>query len=418
MKIDRHDRIIGERKSGIHRHRLEAKGTINAKLALYLVGVTCLISGFAQFFYNPILPFVQAELQTTLTWVNLTVTVYTVSMACMQVVFGSVADRRGRRRALLIGLTLFVIASFGAAFAKSIYALLIARALQGMGAASVPVVAAAVIGDLFEGKERTKAMGTYQVIMALAPAIGPLIGGIIGGNYGYFGVFLFLALTAVILLLANAVWLKESKPNITADAARLSVKSFKVFLIRRKSRAIMLIGLTQAFSSTILMVFIPTIFSQYFKATPGIIGASFLLMSLCFIISLKAGHKLEHLWGAEKSFVYGCWLNAVSVVLFAFVIWVSLPFGILLFCFYGATYGISMPPPLTMLTELFKEERATAVSIYNLCRNAGMALAPMIGALLYSSQSTWLLFGTVFVVYGIGISLCRYLLHDNNQPLR
>jgi multidrug resistance protein len=393
-------------------YRLEPTGTTHAKFTLYLVCVTCLISGFAQFIYNPILPLVRAELKTTLFLVNLTVTGYTVSMAFMQLVFGSIADRKGRRRALIIGLILFVLASFGAAFSHSIYVLLLARAIQGMGAAAIPVVAAAVIGDLFEGAERTRAMGIYQVFMALAPAIGPLIGGILGGKYGFFGVFLFLSLTSAILLLANMVWLRESKPDVSSDAVRISIRTFKNFLILRKSRAIMLIGLVQALASTVVLVFIPTIFSSRFRADPQTIGASFLLMSLCFIVSLKVGEKLERSWGAEKSFMFGCWMNAMSVVLCACLSWFSLPAGMLLFCFFGAAYGISLPPPLTMLTGIFNEERATAISLYNLCRNAGMALGPMIGSLLYDAQSAWLLFGVVFIVYSLGIMIGRQLLQS------
>lgn len=395
---------------------LELNGVMNVKLALYLVGITSLISGFAQFFYNPILPLVQSEFKTTLYWVNLTVTIYTISMASMQLVFGSLADLKGRRGTLLIGLTLFVLASFGAAFAKSIYTLLIFRAIQGMGAAAVPVVAAAVIGDLFLGKERTKAMGTYQVILALTPAIGPLIGGIIGGKYGYFGVFLFLALSGTVLLFANFVWLKESKPDSSVAAVKFSVNTFKVFLIHRKSRAIILIGLVQAFASTVVLIFIPTIFHQHFRVTPEIIGTSFLLMSICFIISLKTGVMLEHSWGIERSFIFGCWMNALSLVFIALFVWISLPLGILLFCLFGATYGMSMPPPLTMLAELFNDDRATAIAFYNLCRNVGMALGPIIGAWLYFTKSTFLLFGTVVIIYGIGIVISQYFLLYKKQP--
>ncbi|WP_248930635.1 MFS transporter [Paenibacillus hamazuiensis] len=382
----------------------------NKRFILFLLGITSLVNGFAQFFYNPILPLVQAEFKTTLYWVNFTVTMFTVSMAIMQVVFGSMADRKGRRRALLIGVFLFVLGSFGAAFAKSILVLLIARVVQGMGAAAVPVVAAAVIGDLFEGQERTKAMGTYQVIMALTPAIGPLIGGIVGGKFGVFGVFLFLAIAGIIILMANALWLGESKPPLESATAKFSIRSFTIFWVHRKSRAIMLIGFVQAFASTIVLVFIPNILQHYFNASPEITGASFLFMSLCFILSLKVGERLQLAWGTERSFILGCWLNAMSLVFFGLFIWISMPLAIVLFCWFGATYGISFPPPLTMLTELFDEERAVAVSLYNLCRNAGVAVGPIVGAMLYSTHSDLILFGAAAAVYGLAIAISRNLL--------
>jgi MFS transporter, DHA1 family, multidrug resistance protein len=389
--------------------RLYVDREISPWTVSYLVGISSALSGFAQFSYNPILPQVQQELQTSLYWVNMTVTVFTVSMAVMQLVFGMIADRKGRRIALLIGMSLYVVASFGAAFSETVVTLLVYRIIQGMGAAGIPVVAAAVIGDLFEGASRSKAMGNYQLIMALSPALGPLIGGIIGARYSYWGVFLFLALIGLILLAANFFWLKESK-SVTKTGHKFSLYSFKVFIQHRKGAAVMLIGGVQAFAATILMVFMPNMFHNIFAASPEMIGLSFLLMSSSFMISVKFSGLLERKWGIEKAFVFGCWMNALSIILCSMFMMSSLSAAILLFCFYGSTFALAMPAAATMITGIFPEDRATAIAVYNVCRNIGMAVAPMLGAALYITNSTLVLLGVTALIYALGVGIGGYVV--------
>ncbi|WP_248930042.1 MFS transporter [Paenibacillus hamazuiensis] len=415
--MNRDDVSLGWR--GHHEKSKKAIGNrgMRAVFTLYLVGISALISGLAQFFYNPILPQVQEELHTSMYWVNMTVTVYTVAMAAMQLVFGAVADRKGRRSALLAGMLLFVGASFGAAYATNVAALLVFRAIQGMGAAAIPVVAAAVISDLFQGSERTKAMGTYQFILALSPAIGPMIGGILGARFGHYGVFLFLAFVSAAAWFANLLWLKESRPAHSMPL-KMNMGSFRLFLLNGKCAAVMVIDMTQALASTVVLVFIPTIFHDYFSLRPETTGVSFLLMSLTFMVFTKLSAAMANAWGIEKSFILGCWFNVLSLILFAVFVKVSVLAAFVLFCFFGASYGIAMPPPLSILAEMFREERATAIAMYNLCRFIGMALGPMIGSLLFLTHSAMLLFGMIAVIYGGGTALCQYLLMNTSRCAR
>jgi DHA1 family bicyclomycin/chloramphenicol resistance-like MFS transporter len=386
----------------------------SSKLELYLLSTSSLISGFSQFSYNALLPQVQEQLHTSIYWVNMTVTVPTLAMALMQIVFGSMADRQGRRRALLIGMILFVIGSIGASFANSIVILLIFRTIQGIGASAIPVVAAAMISDLFEGRERTKAMELYQLILALTPAVGPMIGGVLGGQFGYVSIFYFLAIMGAILLTANWFWLKESRPE-SAAVTKISINTYKMFLVHPKSRALLLLGVKQALASSAVLVFIPIIFHSQFGTTPETTGIAFLLLALSFVISMKFAGKLEKKWGSEKIFIIGCWLNVFSLLLFIGIEMISLPMAFVLVCIFGATYGMAMPPPLTILAGLFSEERATAIALYNLCRFVGMAVGPMLGAFLYTSGSAFLLYFINMLLYGIGIVISQHLLFQKKK---
>ncbi|MGL1465738.1 MFS transporter, partial [Vibrio parahaemolyticus] len=81
---------------------------------------------------------------------------------------------------LLLGLAIYVAASLGCFLSDSIEALLVFRALQAVGIAAGAVVAVTVIGDCFEGPARGRAMGSFQMMVALGPVLGPVAGGFVG----------------------------------------------------------------------------------------------------------------------------------------------------------------------------------------------------------------------------------------------
>src|SRR5699024_2407912 len=113
-----------------------------------------------------------------------------------------------------------------------------------IGIAAIPVVAATILGDLYQGNDRAKAMGSYQMLLALAPACGPLLGGYLAQHYQYQGIFIFLAVVGAILLITHLFYLPETRPEqketfkslsamqqvLTAPAGKsVFVMSFMVF---------------------------------------------------------------------------------------------------------------------------------------------------------------------------------------------
>jgi len=169
---------------------------MNKKLITYLVSFAAFFGPFTQSIYTPLLPQVKQQFHTSEYGVNLTISIFTFVMAFMQIVYGPLVDNLGRKKILLPGIALYIVASMGAAYANSIGLLLVCRVLQAGGIAVGSVVATTVIGDLYEGAPRGRAMGTFQMLVALGPAVGPVIGGFVGQFFGFHGVFWVLAFLA------------------------------------------------------------------------------------------------------------------------------------------------------------------------------------------------------------------------------
>jgi DHA1 family bicyclomycin/chloramphenicol resistance-like MFS transporter len=183
----------------------------SAKYVLLLGSMTAL-PAITTDIYLPSLPEVARDLGTTATAVQLTMTATLIGGAFGQLVIGPLSDRLGRRRPVLIGVTLHVVMSLLCAVAPGIEALIGARALQGFFNASATVVAMAVIRDRFVGSDASGLISRLMLVIGVAPLFAPSLGGVIAGEVGWRGVFVALALFGVGLWLV--VWrrLPETLP--------------------------------------------------------------------------------------------------------------------------------------------------------------------------------------------------------------
>ncbi|HZG80105.1 MAG TPA: MFS transporter [Brevibacillus sp.] len=363
-----------------------------ASTILYLLGMTILIGTFAQNLFLPILPDMQQTFHASAFTINLTVSVFTLVLALMQLVYGPLVDRIGRRRVLLPALLLFVLASIGCAYAPSLASLLFFRALQGIGFAAIPITAATVIGDLFAGAKRAEAMGTYQMMLGLGPALGPLVGGWLGGLGGHPVIFLFLAASSLILFGANAWLLPETRPSdlMVTKKGWLPVTGI---LSHPVGGSIIFIAFTQMFTYYGFLVYLPVQATDSFGLNPKEIGVLFLVISLVFIASSKMSRFLLKLLSLERALCMTAIANAFATILFMMLSHSSLTALILGSMVYVLTLGIGMPLHTTLLSEAFMNERATAIGFYNFVRYLGMAAGPVMGAFLFKLGDSWLEFG-------------------------
>lgn len=162
--------------------------------------------------YLPALPALTADLETTSTAVQLTLTGTLVGLALGQLVIGPVADAYGRRRPLLAGLALHVVASALCVVAPSIAVLGVLRVIQGLGVAAATVVAMAVVRDLFSGTAFARLFSRLMLVMGLAPILAPTVGSAVLEATNWRGVFVVLGVVGVLLTLTALVALRETLP--------------------------------------------------------------------------------------------------------------------------------------------------------------------------------------------------------------
>ena len=135
-------------------------------------------------------------------WVQLTFSAYVLSFGVLQLVYGPLSDRYGRRALLLTGLAVAGSGSLLAALAPDLPSLVAARMLQGAGAAAGSVVGRAMVQDLFRGPQRTRVMAYIGMTMGLCPPLATVVGGQLHVRFGWQANFLLIAALAAVLLFA------------------------------------------------------------------------------------------------------------------------------------------------------------------------------------------------------------------------
>jgi DHA1 family bicyclomycin/chloramphenicol resistance-like MFS transporter len=162
--------------------------------------------------YLPALPSITADLQTTATAVQLTLTGTLLGLAFGQLLIGPISDTLGRRIPLISGLALHVLASLLCVVAPNIAILGTLRVLQGLGAAAAGVVANAVVRDLFSGMTAAKVFSRLMLVIGVAPILAPTLGSQVLRWTSWRGVFGMLAVLGLGLIAIAVFTLRETLP--------------------------------------------------------------------------------------------------------------------------------------------------------------------------------------------------------------
>ncbi|MBW5483545.1 multidrug effflux MFS transporter [Streptomyces bambusae] len=181
-------------------------------LVIFILGGLSALPPLSMDMYLPALPEVTDALSSPAATVQLTLTACLAGMALGQLVIGPMSDRWGRRRPLLAGMVLYVLATAVCALAPSAELLIAFRLVQGLAGAAAIVIARAVVRDLYDGVEMARFFSTLMLVSGTAPIVAPLIGGQVLRFSDWRGVFLVLTGVGAVLTLAVWRWLGETLP--------------------------------------------------------------------------------------------------------------------------------------------------------------------------------------------------------------
>lgn len=151
---------------------------------------------------NIALPVIGKDLDAGLSALTWTVNAYTLTLACLILLGGSLGDRLGRRRVFIVGVLWFALASMLCGLAPNIQTLVAARALQGIGGALLTPGSLAILQASFRPADRARAIGAWSGLAGIAGATGPLVGGWLIGVTSWRWIFLInvpIALTVVVV---------------------------------------------------------------------------------------------------------------------------------------------------------------------------------------------------------------------------
>ncbi|ODT67711.1 MAG: MFS transporter [Pelagibacterium sp. SCN 63-23] len=306
------------------------------------------------------------------------VTAYMLGMGIAVLGFGPLTDRFGRRAPLLVGIGIYVVAAIAAAFAPTFTALLVLRFIQGMGAASVRVIAQAVVRDRYSGREMAEVMSlTFMVFMAI-PIIAPGIGQILLLTGPWQSIFIFMGLLAAAFWLWTLYRLPETLPPSQRRPLSLGgvLESFRLVFTNRVAifygfAGMFMFGALFGFITSAQQIYVDiyglgVYFPVAFAAMAGLMAVSSFTNSR--VVRRLGMRRLSH--GALLVFTAGSALWLVMALTGFLPLWLFFTLlAIIMFCFGWTSSNMN-----SLSMEPLGNVAGTAASVFGFIQTVGGAL--------------------------------------------
>lgn len=180
-------------------------------LLILILGLLSAIGPFSIDMYLPGFPVIADSLGTTVDRVAYSLSSFFIGLCAGQLIAGPLLDRFGRKKPLIIGLVLYIIASIGCSLATSVEALIAFRFVQALGCCVGMVAPNAMVRDIFPVEENAKIFSLLILILGVSPILAPTVGSYVIAAFGWPMVFNVLAVVTALILAAVILWLGESK---------------------------------------------------------------------------------------------------------------------------------------------------------------------------------------------------------------
>ncbi|EMR02131.1 Sulfonamide resistance protein [Cesiribacter andamanensis AMV16] len=263
------------------------------------MGALSALGPFTIDMYLPGFPAIAADLNTSIARVGLSLTSYFIGISVGQLFYGPLVDRYGRKKPLLAGLLMYIVAAIGCALSPTVDWLIWQRLLLALGGCAGIVASRAMVRDLFPTNETARVFSTLILIMGVAPIIAPTIGGYVTAHFGWRIIFYVLVGIAALLFVLVYRFLPESKqpdPSISLRPLRVLQEYGQVvrepeFLAYAFAGSIAFAGLFAYISGS------PFVFMEYFQLSETWYGWLFGLNAFGFIL----GSQINRLWLRYRS---------------------------------------------------------------------------------------------------------------------
>jgi DHA1 family bicyclomycin/chloramphenicol resistance-like MFS transporter len=302
--------------------------------------------------------------------VQLTFSGYVVAYGVLQLVYGPLSDRWGRKRVLLLGLAVGCAGSVAAALAPDLNTLVAARVLQGAGCAAGMVVGRALVQDLFLGPQRTRVLAYAGMAMGLVPPIATVLGGQLHVSLGWRANFVLIALLGVALFVAAWRGLPDHQRATQAQPHWLRVMVSSYRQLAREPAFLCYVAILSS-STASFYAFLsgaPIVLGQY-GVGPGGVGFYIMVGPLSYVVGNYLTTQLVHRVRERRIMLLGQSLILTGISLIASLSMVGLhtPLAFALpMLLLGIGNGLLVPPALAGTVSLMPALAGAAAAVAGL----------------------------------------------------
>ena len=325
--------------------------------------------------YLPAMPTITRELHAAAGSIEFTLSGFLIGFSLGQLIWGPVGDRFGRRLPIALGLVLFIIGSAGCALSATMVQMVFWRVIQALGACAGPVLARAMVRDLYARERSAQMLSTLILFMAVAPLLGPIIGGqimAIGSWHNIFWVMVGLGFVAL-----YGVWQLPESLSAEQRSQEPFSRVFANYAELLRNGRVMGFALTSSFYYCSFYAFIagtPFAYIDFYHVSPQLYGLLFGVNVLGIMSTNFFNGRLIARFGSEKLFYIGAVIAAAAGSLLG----IDAYFG------WGGLAGLAIPFFVFASMNGFIVANAVAGALAAAQHNAG-ACSSLVGAMQYGS---------------------------------
>lgn len=367
---------------------------MKTKPSIGLMVVLMMFPQIVETIYSPVLPHIAAQFDVSVKAASQTLSIYFLAFALGVIVWGVVADRLGRRKTMLLGLSVYAVSAAAAVVAPSFEALMIARGLSAFGVAVGSVVTQTMLRDSYDGAGLSKVFSYMGMGISISPVIGMMSGGFLAEWGGHSYVFVTLSGLALVLLSISTVTLPETMPESTQPSAL-----FNLFIQMIRDREIWSNALLVAAFNILLFSYYlqgPFLFEQLGYSSIQFGRSGIVLAVGTFAGSLLNKRLVQHGFTTQKLLLIASilgLLGAIGVLLLQDSLWFLLPMVLVV-----VSFGIGIPNILSQALVNYRSQAGSAGAVfgllYYLMIGGGLAVAGSVqnlGAVLVTCAAVALL---------------------------
>lgn len=252
--------------------------------------------------YLPSLPALQQHFHSDAAATQLSLAVFFAGLATGQLIYGPVSDRYGRRRPLLFGLGLYVLATLGCALAPSMPALIGLRFLQALGGCAGIVMTRAMVRDRFEPQDMARILSLLLLVIGVAPILAPLLGSVVLETLGWQAIFYLQAAFASLCIIAVTLNIAETyyPPAGATLSFRSALLGYAQLLSHRRFMGYALAGGTAQGGMFAYISVSSFVFIEVYGLSPGSYATIFGANAFGLIAAAQVNRWLLNSFPAQK----------------------------------------------------------------------------------------------------------------------
>jgi DHA1 family bicyclomycin/chloramphenicol resistance-like MFS transporter len=340
-------------------------------------------------------------------------------MAFGQLFYGPLADRFGRRKPLLAGMMLYLVATLGCAYAPNISSFIAFRLLQALGGCAGMVVTRAIVRDLFDKKRVAAFLSNMALVMGLAPILAPSMGALINGLFGWRAIFLFLALANFICMICIATLLPETGKAGSKPLRLMAISKAYTHLLKDRSFLGYLIPDTAIRAGMFAYIAgSPFVFIELFHIPASRYGLVFGINGFGLMLASQINRRLLHIWFPETILRWSVRIAALAAAIVFLSAWIGTsPFLVLASIFvFLATLNFVSPNSLAEALAHQGHQAGTASALYG-CLQWSMASIASFLVSYFHNGTAFPMTGVILFCGVISLSAFQVLIKPSSRNL-